>query len=176
MMASVSDPIPIPIRDMGAAEDPEEIAAEDVLFADAIADALVEVITVSATVLGDLAAERGVPIEGSSERLLRVGAGLAVEGVRAVGAWFAAIERTAADLATNSSAGRSVAEHGLAAWTRTRAAAPPAGDTSLDAVVEAVLDRLDVTELVLRHLDINAVVEDLDPDPIVARLDTDALM
>jgi hypothetical protein len=39
-----------------------------------------------------------------------------------------------------------------------------------------VLARLDLTELVRRHLDINAVVEDLDPDPIVARLDTDALM
>ena len=31
------------------------------------------------------------------------------------------------------------------------------------------------TDLVRRHLDLNAVVEDLDPDPIVARMDMDAL-
>lgn len=175
MMRTVSEPIPIPIRDMGGVEEVAAPSPDDALFADAIADVLVEVITASTTALGDLAAERGVPMEGSSERLLRAGAGIAVEGVRAVGAWFAAFERTAADLAANSTAGRSVADHGLAAWARAGDAEHTAGDTSLDALVEAILERLDLTELVRRHLDINVVVEDLDPDPIVTRLDMDAL-
>ena len=174
-MASVSEPIPIPIRDMGLAEESPVISPQDVLFADAIADVLVEVITVSTTALGDLAAERGVSREGSSEQLLRAGAGLAVEGVRAVGAWFAALERAAANVAASSTAGRSVADHGLAAWARTGDAEHAAGDTSLDMLVEVILERLDLTELVRRHLDINAVVDGLDPDPIVARLDMDAL-
>jgi hypothetical protein len=176
MMAAMSEPIPIPIRDMGAAVDEAEPAEDEVALSDAIAQVLVEIVTVGTAVVRDIAAERGVPMEGSSERLLRAGAGLAVEAIHTLGSWFSAIERTASDLAANSTAGRSVADHGVAAWTRTHDDEGAGGETSLDPLVDAVLARLDLTELVRRHLDINAVVEDLDPDPIVARLDTDALM
>jgi hypothetical protein len=174
----VSEPIPIPIRDMGpqAGEPESEPAADDeVLLSEAVAQVLVELVTVGTSVVADIAAERGVPMEGSSERLLRAGAGLTVEAIRTMGVWFAAIERAATDLAANSTAGRTVADHGLAAWARTRDDEHAAGETSLDPLVDAVLERIDLTELIRRHLDIDAVVEDLDTDALMDRIDMQRL-
>jgi hypothetical protein len=173
---AVSEPIPIPIRDMGPqAAEPDPPAEDEVLLSEAIAQVLVELVTVGASVVGDIAAERGVPMEGSSERLLRAGAGLAVEAIRTMGTWFAAIERGASDLTTNSPAGRSVTDHGLSVWARTRDAERAAGETSLDPLADAVLERLDLTELIRRHLDINAVITDLDMDTLMDRIDMQQL-
>jgi hypothetical protein len=175
----MSEPIPITIHDMGPAteSEPEVVADDEVtLMSEAITEALVELLTVGTSVIGDIAEERGVTVGGSSERLLHAGAGLAVDTIRTMGAWFATFERKAADLAANSTAGRSVADHGLAVWTRTKDAGGDAPEVSLDPLADAILARLDLTALIRRYLDINAVIDDLDTDALMDRIDINAMV
>jgi hypothetical protein len=49
-------------------------------------------------------------------------------------------------------------------------------DTALPAGADAALDRVDATELVRRHVDLDRVVADVDVDAIAGRLDTGAVI
>jgi hypothetical protein len=174
----MSEPIPIaiPIRTIEESGPAADELGADVAITEAIAEVLVRVVITGADVVRGVAAQRGVPSGGPSDRLLDTGAGLAIEAILTMGAWLAAAERSAADLARTSAVGRSITAHGRSAWDRARTAEDDAAGEALRSVVEAVLERLDLTEVVRAHVDLDAVVEDLDPAPIVARVDIDALV
>ena len=174
MMTGMSEPIPIPIRSF---EEPEADAhaGDDVAIAEAMTEVAVAFLGLGAGLIREVARERGVPPEGPSERLLEAGAGFAIEALRTMGAWAGALERTLAEQATTNPAARSAVAHGRSTLERTTQDREDAAAAALASLLEAVLQRLDLTTIVREHVDIDAIAAGVDPGPIVARLDMNAL-
>jgi hypothetical protein len=172
----MSEPVPIAIRTIDVA-DAGAIAHEpDVAIAEAVADVLASVVSATTEIIDDVARQRGIPDDASATRLLHAGTGLAIDAIRTVGAMLAAVERSAVSLAEDNALGRAVAAHGRSTWTREAQTQDDDARAALQALAEAVLDRLDLTALVVDHLDMEVIASLIDPDPIVARLDVDALI
>jgi hypothetical protein len=177
----MTDPIPIPIRDFGEesgtqeAQHPAPNEPAEGSIAIALAELAVELVVFATGVVRDVARRDGVGEEAPSERVLHAGAGFLIEAIRAAGAGMAALERSANDTAGANTVARGVIDHWEAIWQQRSGAADPSRDP-LTAALDGVLDRIDLTGLVRRHLDLDALVTDLDLDPVMARVDVDALL
>src|SRR6476659_1227541 len=124
--------------------------------------------------------------------VVEAGAGLLLEGLRAAGPVLSSGERTAGPAVASSGAAQSVGElmeHWRATWDERREddeqrAADDELRRAFQRTVYTVLDQLDLTALVLDHLDVqrvasvidlNAMVADLDMDRLTERMDMDQL-
>jgi hypothetical protein len=111
------------------------------------------------------------------------GAGLFLEGLRAAAPVLGSIERTAGPKISSTGAGESVGElldHWRASWDdRHEDDRQREADEHLRATfqraVDTLLDQLDLTTLVIDHLDIQRVASGVDVQELVADLDVDAL-
>jgi hypothetical protein len=171
----MSDPIPITIRSLDEPTGADSGTSDDVAVAEALADVVASLAAVGVDVVQDIASDHGVADDGPSARLLHAGGGLAIEAIRTMGAWLGAAERSVAEFAETNAVGRSIAAHGRSTWTRAHATGDEEVAAAVRTIVEAVMDRLDLMEVVREHLDIDAVAADLDLDRVVARLDIDAV-
>jgi hypothetical protein len=121
------------------------------------------------------------------------GAGLFLEGLRAAAPMLGSIERTAGPKIGSTGAGETVGElldHWRSSWEdRHEDERQQVADEQLRATfqraVDTLLGQLDLTTLVIDHLDIRrvasgvdiqAMVADLDMDALVGRLDMDRLL
>jgi hypothetical protein len=173
----MSEPIPITIHAIGEADETTPPGPEpDVAIAEAVADVLASLVAVATEAIEEISADRGVPDAGGSQRLLRAGSGLAIDAIRTLGTWFGAVERSLVSVSEENAVARAVAAHGRSTWQRETERDDDVARASLQAVAEAILDRLDLTALVGDHLDVDAVAAQVDPDPIVARMDVDAML
>jgi hypothetical protein len=125
--------------------------------------------------------------------VVAAGAGLLLEGLRAAGPVLGSVERTAGPAVANTGAAQTVGDlmdHWRATWEERRAddeqrAADDDLRRGFQRTVDTVLDQLDLTALVLDHLDVqrvasvidlNAMTADLDMDRLTDRIDIDALV
>jgi hypothetical protein len=112
------------------------------------------------------------------------GAGLFLEGLRAAAPVLGSIERTAGPTISSSGAAESLGElldHWRGSWDDRRdeedqRAAEDRLRAAFQRSVDTVLDQLDLTTLVLDHLDIQQVASAVDIQAMVADLDMDALI
>jgi hypothetical protein len=111
------------------------------------------------------------------------GAGLFLEGLRAAAPVLGSIERTAGPTISSTGAAESLGElldHWRDSWEDRRddeeqRAAEDRLRAAFQRSVDTVLDQLDLTTLVLDHLDIQRVAAAVDVQTLVADLDVDAL-
>src|SRR3954471_7478318 len=111
-------------------------------------------------------------------------AGLFLEGLRAAAPVLGSIERTAGPTISSSGAAESLGElldHWRGSWDDRRddedqRAAEDRLRAAFQRSVDTVLDQLDLTTLVLDHLDIQRVASAVDIQAMVADLDMDALI
>jgi len=111
------------------------------------------------------------------------GAGLFLEGLRAAAPMLGSIERTAGPSISSSGAAESLGElldHWRSSWDDRRhdedqRAAEEQLRATFQRSVDTVLDQLDLTTLVLDHLDIQRVASAVDVQALVADLDVDAI-
>jgi len=111
------------------------------------------------------------------------GAGLFLEGLRAAAPMLGSIERTAGPKIGSSGAGETVGElldHWRSSWEdRHEDDRQQAADEQLRATfqraVDTLLDQLDLTTLVIDHLDIQRVASTIDMNALVAGLDVNEL-
>jgi hypothetical protein len=114
---------------------------------------------------------------GAATEAMRTAASIVDAGARAARPMAVAGASIAAPL-------RRVSEDILRRWDETWEGERPEAEALAGAVaseatrrtVEAVLDQLDVTEIVRARVDLDAVVEGLDLDAIVDRIDVDAIV
>ena len=98
------------------------------------------------------------------------GAGLLLEGLRAAGPVLSSVERTAGPAVASSGAAQSVGElmehcarRGTSGARTTSSGRPTTSSAEpSSALVDTVLDQLDLTALVIEHLDIQRVASTLD--------------
>ena len=115
--------------------------------------------------------------------VVEAGAGLLLEGLRAAGPVLSSVERTAGPAVASSGAAQSVGElmeHWRATWDERREddeqrAADDELRRAFQRTVDTVLDQLDLTALVIEHLDIQRVASTLDMNALIADLDMDQL-
>lgn len=115
--------------------------------------------------------------------VVEAGAGLLLEGLRAAGPVLSSVERTAGPAVASSGAAQSVGElmeHWRATWDERRVddeqrAADDELRRGFQRTVDTVLDQLDLTTLVIDHLDIQRVASTLDMNTLIADLDMDQL-
>ena len=96
---------------------------------------------------------------------MEAGAGLLLEGLRAAGPVLSSVERTAGPAVASSGAAQSVGElmeHWRATWDERREddeqrAADDELRRAFQRTVDTVLDQLEITALVIEHLDIQRV-------------------
>ena len=114
-------------------------------------------------------------------------AGFLIEGLRASGALLSSLERTlvapaaaAAGTAAERPEVRELLEHWRASWETQRDRSDPAAADAVKAGIrrgaDALLDQLDLTDLVIEHLDVQRVAEQIDMDALLKRLDIDRLL
>lgn len=111
------------------------------------------------------------------------GAGLFLEGLRAAAPVLGSIERTAGPTISSSGAAESLGElldHWRGSWEDRRddeeqRAAEDQLRAAFQRSIDTVLDQLDLTTLVLDHLDIQRVASAVDAQALLADLDVDAL-
>ena len=112
------------------------------------------------------------------------GAGLFLEGLRAAAPMLGSIERTAGPKIGSTGAGETVGElldHWRTSWEdRHEDDRQQAADEQLRATfqraVDTLLGQLDLTTLVIDHLDIQRVASEVDIDAMVGQLDMDRLL
>ena len=112
------------------------------------------------------------------------GAGLFLEGLRAAAPMLGSIERTAGPKIGSTGASETVGElldHWRSSWEdRNEDERQQAADEQLRATfqraVDTLLGQLDLTTLVIDHLDIQRVAAEVDIQAMVADLDMDALV
>ena len=115
--------------------------------------------------------------------VVEAGAGLLLEGLRAAGPVLSSVERTAGPAVASSGAAQSVGElmeHWRSTWDERREddeqrTADDELRRAFQRTVDTVLDQLDLTTLVIEHLDIQRVASTLDMNALVADLDMDRL-
>ena len=171
----MEDPISIPVQDLTAK--PQASAADTGArsAAEEIVQRIVEVITIGASAMVALLDDVN---DEELRDLAAAGAGFIIEGTRALGSVARAIERSLAVPA--AAVGRSpflgdLLAHWEATWEQTEAADRPTVDESLRRAVDAVLDRIDLTDVIRSHVDVNALVADLDVQALADRIDVEAL-
>ena len=189
----MTEPVPISFRDDLSEESAQDTATDAEAPAGFDLDAAIElmlgVVTIGADAL--LSALRSDP--ASSERaegialLIEAGAGFVIEATRTAGTILSSLERTigvpageAIDAATDRVPGvRELLEHWGEALSDQReqgtAAVPDAFGTTVRRATDAVLDQLDLTEIVREHVDIQAIAGDLDMNTLVGQLDMNSL-
>ena len=171
----MEDSVSIPVQDLTAQPEPPGADTGARSAAEEIAQRIVEVITICASGMVAL-------LDDVNDQELRdlaaAGAGFLIEGTRALGSMARAIERSLA--APAAAAGRSpflgdLLAHWEATWEQTEAADRPTVDESLRRAVDAVLNRIDPTEVIRSHVDIQRIARDIDVNALVADLDMQAL-
>jgi len=171
----MEDPVSIPVQDLTAQPEPSGADPGARSAAEEIAQRIVEVITIGASAVVTLLDD----VDDEELRdLAAAGAGFVIEGTRALGSVARAIERSLAVPA--AAAGRSpflgdLLAHWEATWEQTEATDRPTIDETFRRAVDAVLDRIDLTDVIRSHVDVNALVADLDVNTLVADLDMQAL-
>jgi hypothetical protein len=111
--------------------------------------------------------------------VVAAGAGLLLEGLRAAGPVLSSVERTAGPAVASSGAAHNVAElmeHWRATWDERREddeqrATDDELRRAFQRTVDTVLDQLDLTALVLDHLDVQRVASAIDLNEMTADLD-----
>jgi hypothetical protein len=172
----MEDPVSIPVQDLTAQPEPPGADSVARSAAEEVAQRIVEVITIGAS--GMVALLDDVNDEELRD-LAAAAAGFAIEGTRALGSVARAIERSLA--APAAAAGRSpfvgdLLAHWEAIWEQEEAADRPTVDESLRRAVDAVLNRIDLTEVIRSHVDIQRIARDIDVNALVADLDVNTLV
>ncbi|HLB39198.1 MAG TPA: hypothetical protein VJM84_01980 [Actinomycetota bacterium] len=187
------EPTPIPIHELPAAAEEAATAqaAPDDAAVSSIEQAiqvLIGLVTLGATATTSIlrGGEQPAPASDNAALVTGAAAGFVIEGLRAAGAMLAAFEHTlvapaasAAAVAADRPEIRELLEHWQRSWDAQRERSDPAASDALRQGVrraaDAVMDQLDVTELVLEHVDIQRIAERVDIDALVDRLDMDRL-
>ena len=135
------------------------------------------------------------PASNNADLVTGAAAGFVIEGLRAAGAMLTALERTvvapaaaAAGTAADRPEIRELLEHWQGSWEAQRERSDPAASEALRQGIrrgaDALMSQLDVTDLVLEHVDIQRVAEQVDVDALMdgvdmnglaARIDVDAI-
>jgi hypothetical protein len=194
MMRGMPDAESIPIHDLPHDAEPDAApSGHGPGAAERAVDLLAGIVSFGASMV--VAALDGEDDDDRSAGLASVvaaGAGLLLEGLRAAGPVLSSVERTAGPAVASSGAAQSVGElmeHWRSTWDERREdddqrAADDELRRAFQRTVDTVLDQLDLTTLVVDHLDvqrvastldINAMVADLDVDALAARIDMDRL-
>jgi hypothetical protein len=171
----MEDPISIPVQDLTAKPQPSAADTGARSAAEEIVQGIVGVITIGASAMVALLDDVN---DEELRDLAAAGAGFVIEGTRALGSVARAIERSLAVPA--AAVGRSpflgdLLAHWEAIWEQTEAADRPTVDESLRRAVDAVLNRIDLTEVIRSHIDIERIARDIDVNTLVADLDVQAL-
>jgi hypothetical protein len=197
------EPTPIPIHDLTVESEvtPDEAGSSSeeagVSGVEQAIDILIGLVTLGASATSSIVRGGEEPTPGSDNAALVSGAaaGFLIEGLRAAGAVLTAVERTlvapaaaAAGTAADRPEVRELLEHWHASWEAQRERSDPAASDALRQGIQrgadALMDQLDVTELVIEHVDIqrlagqvdvDALMERADVDRIAARIDVDAI-
>lgn len=151
-------------------------------------DILIGLVTLGAEATASLVRGSEEPTPASDNATLVTGAaaGFLIEGLRAAGAMLTSVERTlvapaaaAAGTAADRPEVRELLEHWQASWEAQRERSDPAASDALRQGIrhgaDALMDQLDVTELVLEHVDIQRVAERVDVDALMERADVNRL-
>jgi hypothetical protein len=189
---------PIPIHENPTASDavPDDAGATSeappdagVSGIDQAIDILIGLVTlgVSATTSIVRGTEEPTPTSENAALVAGAAAGFLIEGLRAAGAMLTALERTvvapaaaAAGTAADRPEVRELLEHWQGSWELQRERGDPAASDALKAGIrrgaDALLGQLDLTDLVIEHLDVQRVAEQIDMDRLAGRIDIDALV
>ena len=188
-----STPTPIPVHDLTVEDvSPDEAAAAP---SDAGAssieqaiDILIGLVTLGAGATSSIlrGAEEPSPTTENAALVTGAAAGFLIEGLRAAGAMLTALERTvvtpaaaAAGTAADRPEVRELLEHWQSSWQAQRERSDPAASDALREGIrrgaDAVMDQLDVTDLVLEHVDIQRIAEQVDVDALMERADVNGL-
>ena len=189
---------PIPIHENPTAADavPDDggatsEASSDAHFSgiDQAIDILIGLVTlgVSATSSIVRGTEEPTPTSDNAALVTGAAAGFLIEGLRATGAMLTALERTvvapaaaAAGTAADRPEVRELLEHWQGSWEAQRERGDPAASDALKAGIrrgaDALLGQLNLTDLVIEHLDVQRVAEQIDMDALLERLDVDRLI
>ena len=190
------EPTPIPIHELPAAAEEAATAqaAPDDAAVSSIEQAiqvLIGLVTLGATAMTSIlrGGEQPAPASDNAALVTGAAAGFVIEGLRAAGAMLAAFEHTlvapaasAAAVAADRPEIRELLEHWQRSWDAQRERSDPAASDALRQGVrraaDAVMDQLDVTELVLEHVDIQRIAErvDIDVDALAERVDIGAVL
>ena len=184
MMLDMPDAEPIPIRELPHDAKPDESGSHGPGAAERAVELLAGMVSFGASLV--VTALDGEDADDRSAGLASVvaaGAGLLLEGLRAAGPVLGSVERTAGPAVANTGAAQTVGdlmEHWRATWEdRQDDDEQRAADADLrrafQRTVDTVLDQLDLTTLVLDHLDGQRVASTVDVEAMVADLDVDAL-
>ncbi len=192
------EPTPIPIHDLSAGdpsvakdeapeEDPRTPRTAGSGIEQAI-DILIGLVTLGASATSSVVrgSEEPTPATDNATLVTGAAAGFLIEGLRAAGAMLTALERTvvapaasAAGTAAERPEVRELLQHWQQSWDEQRERSDPAASEALrrgiGRAADAVMEQLDVTDLVLEHVDIQRIAETVDINPLVDRLDMEAL-
>jgi hypothetical protein len=189
------EPTPIPIHELPtAAEETATAEAETATGGggsniEQAIDVLIGLVTLGATTAASILRGTDEPTPAASDNAALVTgatAGFLIEGLRAAGAMLTALERTlvapaasAAGTAADRPEVRELLVHWQRSWETQRERSDPAVSDALRQGIrraaDAVMDQLDVTELVVEHVDIQRIAEQVDVDALVDHLDMDRL-
>jgi len=193
------EPVPIPIHDLPTASDERPAPGERTASPgiEQAIDILVGLVTLGASSVASILQPNGVPddepggapgdVPASPALVTGAVAGFLIEGLRAAGAMLTALERTVVAPATTVAGAaadrpevRELLEHWQASWEEQRDRSEPVAADALRLGIrraaDAVMGQLDVTQLVIDHVDIQRIAEEIDMDALVGRLDVDQLI
>ncbi|MEP6757601.1 MAG: hypothetical protein ABJB55_00230 [Actinomycetota bacterium] len=185
------EPTPIPIHELPTDPDPSGEAPGTAVppGVEQAIDVLIGLVTLATNAAASILRGDEEPGAGAEGATLVTGAaaGFLIEGLRAAGAVLTAFERTLVAPATTVAGAaaerpeiRELLEHWQASWEEQRDQSEPvAADTLRRGIrrgADALMDQLDLTQLVIDHLDIQRVAEQIDIDALVGGLDIDRLI
>ena len=188
------EPTPIPIHDLSAGDQPvaEESASEGDPTSPTTSgsgieqaiDILIGLVTLGASATSSVVrgSEEPPPATDNAALVTGAAAGFLIEGLRAAGAMLTALERTivapaasAAGTAAERPEIQELLQHWQHSWNEQRERSDPAAAEALrrgiGRAADAVMEQLDVTGIVLEHVDIQRIAETVDINPLVDRLD-----
>jgi hypothetical protein len=180
MMREMPDAEPIPIHELPSDAGTSGATGRGAAATERAVDLLAGIVSFGANMVvtaldGEEADERSAGLAS----VVAAGAGLLLEGLRAAGPVLGSVERTAGPAVANTGAAQSVGElmeHWRATYEERREdddqrAAEDDLRRAFQRTVDTVLDQLDLTTLVIEHLDIQRVASTLDMNALVADLD-----
>lgn len=184
MMLDMPDAEPIPIRELPHDAKADESGSHGPGAAERAVELLAGMVSFGASMV--VTALDGEDADDRSAGLASVvaaGAGLLLEGLRAAGPVLGSVERTAGPAVANTGAAQTVGdlmEHWRATWEERQGddeqrAADADLRRAFQRTMDTVLDQLDLTTLVLDHLDVQRIASTVDVEAMVADLDVDAL-
>jgi hypothetical protein len=184
MMREMPDAEPIPIHELPSDAGTSGATGRGAAATERAVDLLAGIVSFGANMVvtaldGEEADERSAGLAS----VVAAGAGLLLEGLRAAGPVLGSVERTAGPAVANTGAAQSVGElmeHWRATYEERREdddqrAAEDDLRRAFQRTVDTVLDQLDLTTLLIEHLDIQRVASTLDMNALVADLDMDEL-